>query len=121
MEIPFHLSIGVNSFNDEIHFFTTLLNAEVTHRNPEYVNLEVFGAQITIKEIPGIKPNLPELHFGFNLTLKSFDDLATSIMKHNSNHVAAGPTVVDANTPMERKKMYLKSPSGYLVELKGYR
>jgi extradiol dioxygenase family protein len=64
---------------------------------------------------------LPDLHFGFNLTLKDFDELAATITKHNSPHVAAPPKVVDAGTPMERKKMYLKSPSGYLVEMKGYR
>lgn len=121
MESTFHLSIGVNSFKEEVGFFTALLGAVVTHEDPNYVNLDVFGAQITLKEIPGIKPVLSEFHFGFNLTLKAFDDIAASILKCNSVHVVAQPTVVDANTPMERKKMYLKSPTGYLVELKGYK
>lgn len=29
--------------------------------------------------------------------------------------------VWDAGTKLERKKMYLKDPSGYVIELKGYR
>jgi len=30
------------------------------------------------------------------------------------------PTVTDAGTPRERRKMYVRCPSGHLVEIKGY-
>lgn len=104
MKSEFHLSIGVHSFFDEIHFFTSLLGGKVTHEETGYVNLDVFGAQITLKEVAGIKVELPELHFGFNLNLENFNELADSIMKMRSPNVVAPPTVVDAGTAIERKK-----------------
>jgi extradiol dioxygenase family protein len=121
MDPTFHLSIGVNSISEETNFFSAVLSAKVTHSESSYTNLDVLGVQITLKPIPGITPDLPELHFGFNLSLEKFNEVAASILKYHSRYVAASPTVVDANTVMERKKMYLKSPTGYLVELKGYK
>lgn len=123
MNSEFHLAIAVNSIDDEVGFFVGLLGARVTHREPAYTNLYVLGAQITLKEIPGIQPSLPEFHFGFNMTLNEFDKRANSILSSQANsfRVLLKPTVVEANTPMERKKMYLKSPTGYHVELKGYK
>ncbi len=117
----FHLSLGVRAIEAEIHFFVELLGAKVTHEESDYSNLDVFGTQLTLKEAPGIQTDLREFHFGFNFSLEEFDRISTSIMKFNSTHVAASPTVVDANTVMERKKMYLRTPTGYVVELKGYR
>jgi hypothetical protein len=31
------------------------------------------------------------------------------------------PKTVDAGTAMERRKMYVKCPTGYLFEIKGYK
>lgn len=118
----FHLSIGVKSIEESINFFVGVLNGKILHRDPSgYVNVDVLSAQITLKENSNINPTLPDFHFGFNLPLNEFDELAQAIMKFNSAHVAVAPTIVDPNTPLERKKMYLKEPTGYLVELKGYR
>ena len=120
MSHPFHLSIGVRSIADSIKFFTEVLNGKVTHREPEYVNLEVFGHQITLKPNASISPALPDFHFGFNMSLGEFDRIAGVVANKFSMYLHMSPKVVDAGTSLERKKMYLRCPTGYLVELKGY-
>jgi extradiol dioxygenase family protein len=121
MHPQFHLSIGVNSLRESVDFFVHLLRAKITHEDPSgYVNLDFYGSQITLKEHPGIQPELPHFHFGANLALPEFEKLAAHILAHGEKFISMTPQVWDAGTPLERKKMYLKCPTGYVVELKGY-
>jgi extradiol dioxygenase family protein len=121
MPPAFHLSLGVRSIEDSVDFFVTLLRAKVLHRDPSgYVNLDFFGTQITLKQNPDIEPELRDFHFGVNLSLAAFDELSMHVARVGANFVHMKPEVWDAGTSLERKKMYLKCPTGYLVELKGY-
>ncbi|HEY0140429.1 MAG TPA: hypothetical protein VGF48_06005 [Thermoanaerobaculia bacterium] len=104
----FHLSLPVRSVEEEVAFFVGRLRARVTHRDPGgYVNVDWFGAQITLQ--PGEVASC-DFHFGVNLDRADFEELAREL----------GQTakVVDAGTSIERRKFYVRSPSGYLVELK---
>ena len=121
MNKPFHLSIGVKSIDDSIKFFTEVLNGKITHKEQAYVNLELFGHQITLKPNETISSDLPDFHFGFNMSLEEFDQISDKALSTSPEFIHMKPKVVDEGTPMERKKMYLKCPTGYLVELKGYR
>jgi len=96
----FHLSIAVKSIEDSLDFF---------------------GSQITLKHQPDIEVDHPHFHFGANLSLKEFDRLAENILENGRNYISMEPKVMDIGTPLERKKMYLNCPTGYLVELKGYK
>lgn len=120
MNDPFHLSIGVKSIKDSIQFFTEVLSGTITHEESSYVNLDLFGHQITLKSNKDIRADLPDFHFGFNMKLEKFNQIAEQISKYYDQYIYMKPKVVDAGTSMERKKMYLKCPTGYLVELKGY-
>lgn len=120
MTNPFHLSIGVKSIDESVKFFTDVLNGKVTHQEPGYVNVSLFGHQITLKPNKGISPDLPDFHFGFNMSLADFKKISDKVLSTASELVHMEPKVVDGGTSMERKKMYLKCPTGYLVELKGY-
>jgi extradiol dioxygenase family protein len=118
----FHLSIGVRSIDASVEFFVRLLGATVLHRDPSgYVNLDFFGSQITLKHHPQIEPQLPDFHFGVNLSLEDFERLSRRLLETGREFVVRDPEIWDAGTPLERKKMYLRCPTGYLVELKGYR
>ncbi len=122
MNNAFHLSIGVKSIEDSVEFFESLLGGRVTHRDiTGYVNLELFGSQITLKENKSIDPTLPDFHFGFNMSLIEFDQLANRVLINGRERIHMEPNIVDAGTSLERKKMYLKCPTGYLIELKGYK
>lgn len=121
MRTNFHLSIGVKSIYESVEFFTKILNAKILHRDPSgYVNIDFFGSQITLKNSPRVNPALPDFHFGANLSLEEFDRLSRNILIHGRQYVSMEPEVWDVGTPLERKKMYLKCPTGYLIELKGY-
>lgn len=119
-QAQFHLSIAVHSVDESLRFFEDVLQASVRHTDPTgYVNIDLFGSQITLKPYPGIDPALPELHFGINLGLEEFDALSQHIIASGYEPIVMQPTVVDAGTAMERKKMYVRCPTGYLIEIKG--
>ena len=101
-------------------FFTRVLTGAVTHRDPSgYVNVDLFGCELTLKPNPTITAELPDLHFGVNLDLQAFHDLAKHITTTEPACIAMPPKVVDAGTAIERTKMYVRCPTGYLIELKG--
>ena len=107
---------------ESVEFFVDVRSAKVVHRDPSgYVNIDFFGSQITLKQNPAVHPNLADFHFGANLSLEKFDLLSRNILDHGKKFVTMEPEVRDAGTPLERKKMYLKCPNGYVIELKGYR
>jgi extradiol dioxygenase family protein len=118
----FHLSLGVKSVEDSVEFFTEILGSKVLHRDPSgYVNIDMFGSQITLKQNESVQPDLPDFHFGVNLKLDEFNKLSQMILEKGRRFVHMEPEVWDEGSPLERRKMYLKCPTGYLVELKGYK
>ena len=122
MKPNFHLSIGVKSIERSVDFFTRVLMATVEHRDPSgYVNIDFFGAQITLKHNPNINPDLPDFHFGINLGLADFNQLSENILTKYPECIFMPPKIIDPNTKLERKKMYVKCPTGYLIEIKGYK
>lgn len=122
MKGTFHISIGVRSLDESVSFFVDVLGASVSHRDISgYVNLDLCGNEITLKPSKSVETTLADFHFGINLKLEDFEVLASSIMECHRKFVKMEPKWVDANTPIERKKMYLQCPTGYLIELKGYR
>lgn len=105
MTSAFHLSIGVHSIEESVSFFTKILNAKILHRDHSgYVNIDFYGNQITLKQNTSIVPDIADFHFGINLSLKEFDELASNIMQNGRRFVSTEPEIWDLNTPMERKK-----------------
>ena len=87
--------------------------------NPD--NIQTYlSRKVTLKPNEGINPGLPDFHFGFNMSIDEFNKISDKILSSAPEFVHMSPKVVDGGTKMERKKMYLKCPTGYLVELKGY-
>ena len=119
MQPPVHLSLAVPDIERSVEFFQ-LLGGAVTHRDPSgYVNLAVRGVQLTLAS--GNAATDAELHFGWNVTLAEFEAIAQRLLSSPHAQVIAPPRVVDAGTPLERTKMYVRCPAGYVIELKGYR
>ena len=115
----FHLSLPVPHVDRSAEFFE-VLGGTVTHRDASgYVNLDVAGVQLTLT--PGEVVESAGLHFGLNLDRADFDAIAGRLAGSTLAEIVAPPHVVDENTPLERTKMYVRCPAGYLIELKGYR
>ena len=119
MDNQFHLSIGVKSLTETLDFYCQVLNAKVTYRG-DYANISLYGHQITLKEAPEIEVALPHLHFGINLPLDEFHQLAAYIENNHKHWMVSDIHQLDAGSAMARHKFYLRCPSGYLIELKGY-
>ena len=56
-------------------------------------------------------------HFGVNLSLKEFHRLTSHILASGYKGVLGNPKVVDEGSPMERRKIYVKCPTGYIFEI----
>ena len=120
MPPTFHLSLPVRSVDESVEFFVQFLGATVEHRNASgYVNLDWYGTQLTLAEDAQVSASA-ELHFGINVELETFERMATTLVENAPHAVAMQPKTVDAGTPHERRKMYLRCPSGYLIELKAF-
>lgn len=118
---PFHISLGVKSLDESEYFFERVLGASITHRDVTgYININFYGTQITLKENPALNSLGSDFHFGVNLPLEEFRSLVQTISDQYAKWIAVPLSVVDAGTSMERQKIFLKCPSGYLIELKGY-
>lgn len=121
MRGTFHLSLDVRSLPESVAFYERVLQATVVHRDSSgYVNLDVCGCQLTLKENAKAMPT-ESVHLGINLDLEAFDALAASLQSIAEVNVVMPPRIVDAGTALERSKMYLRCPTGYLIEIKGRR
>jgi len=120
MKPSFHLSIAVRSIEESTEFFVRALGASVLHRDPTgYVNVDVHGTELTLKESSDAVPVKEDFHFGINVDWNDFDELAKVIERECPANVLMTARVVDPGTPLERKKLYLRCPTGYVIELKG--
>ena len=112
----------MRSIDDSVKFFEDVLKSKVVHRDPggSYVNIDFFGNQVSLKPIADIDPVMRELHFGVNLDLQEFEQLSKHILASGYEGILAEPKIVDKNSDIERQKMYVKCPTGYIFEIKGY-
>ncbi len=120
MTEKFHLSIGVKSLKETKEFYRDVMGADITYEG-DYINIDFYGTQITLKGNAEINVELADFHFGVNLPLDKFKKLENNISKTHSRWIHTPLHIVDAGTEMERQKMYLTCPNGYLIELKGYK
>lgn len=121
MDTEFHLSLEVPALKPSQDFFTGILAARVRHRDASgYVNLDLAGVQLTLKEAPGVTPPSDAIHFGINVDAATFEAIVARVREHAPQALVAEPHVADAGTPRERRKLYLRCPAGYLLEIKGY-
>lgn len=117
--MSFHLSLPVIDLEESRKFYADVLQAKVTRNEPAYVNFDLDGAQITLHERRNMTTPPADMHFGMNLGVERFKELAAHIERTAAHCVKVPPTVVEAGTPRERHKMFLRCPSGYSIEIKG--
>lgn len=117
----FHLSLNVESPEASAVLFERVLKARIEHRDPSgYVNVVFAGCQITF-QLGGVGTDMgSRFHFGANFDLPTFEDLARHVRAVAPTAVMEGPMTWDEGTPLERRKMYVKCPAGFQVEIKGY-
>jgi extradiol dioxygenase family protein len=119
----FHLSIAVSELATAKRFYVEVLGATVGRENEEWLDILLWGHQITLQLRP--EDVLPldkqgKRHFGVVLPWTDWEREAARIDGLGVG-VLERPSIKMAGTDDEHGKLYLHDPSGNVIELKAYR
>lgn len=120
MQPVFHLSLSVGDLAETEAFYTATLGARVGRRTEHWIDLWLFGAQVTAYGGPKAvipAPYRNAQHFGATVAWDDWTALSECLAA-NAVDFRLAPTVDEARGAA---KMILADPDGYLVELKAYR
>jgi extradiol dioxygenase family protein len=119
----FHLSIPVADLDAAKRFYTDVLGARVGRTTDDWLDVLLWGHQITLQHLPG-EVRAPEAqgkrHFGVILPWAEWEALGERL-RARGTPLLAPPTVTKAGTPEEQGKIYLADPSHNVIEIKTYR
>ena len=116
----FHLSLMVSDLGESRRFYETILNAKIGRVTDRWLDLWLFGAQVTIQQAPaGAAVQKPSGKFHLGATL-AWEDWLKERARFDAAGVAfAGAPVL--NEEAGTAKLYLNDPDGYMIELKAYK
>ncbi len=119
MAPAFHLSLSVSDLERTRRFYVDVLDARVGRTTDRWVDLWLFGAQVTAYERPAAvvpSPYRDAQHFGATLDWDAWQDLAGRLTAAPVDF-RLRPTLDEARGTA---KMMLADPDGYLIEVKAY-
>jgi extradiol dioxygenase family protein len=119
----FHLSIPVLELAAAKRFYVEVLGATVGRENDEWLDILLWGHQITLQHRPEevLPPSAQgKRHFGVVLPMQEWDGEMARIRRGNVSFLEA-PSVKLSGTEDEHRKAYLSDPSGNVIELKAYK
>jgi extradiol dioxygenase family protein len=113
----FHLSFPVHDLDEAIRFYVAL-GGVPGRRETGWADVALFGAQLTLQEIPGdvLRPMPRSRHFGATLPWREWEDLVARL-----GDFVETPRIAFPGTGREQAKAMIADPSGNLIELKAYR
>ena len=118
MEI-FHLSLPVSNLQNTRQFYEEYLGAKTGRITEEWLDLWLYGVQITIQQASGFQrpEQLEKMHLGGTLSWEQWRVTLAKLETLGAEFIDA-PMIDDA---LGQAKMYLKDPDGYTIELKAYK
>jgi len=119
----FHLSLPVHDLVATQQFYCSVLGALRGRATEKWIDLIVFGHQLTFHERPEqVVPREPQSvqHFGAILAWDEWEFLCAKV-KATGHPFLVSPTVFAQGTDDEHAKVVLPDPSGHVLELKAYR
>ncbi len=120
---PFHLSIVVADLEPAKRFYIGVLGARIGRENDEWVDILLWGHQITLQHKPEEVMPLErqgKRHFGVILPWSDWEDQAQHLRSVGTSFLSQ-PQVLMEGTPEEHGKFYLEDPSHNVIEVKAYR
>jgi len=113
----FHLSFPVHDLDEAVAFYS-VLGGVVGRREPGWVDVALFGAQLTLQHVPEdvLEPMPRSRHFGATLAWMEWERLVAGL-----GGFVEGPRIDHEGTEREQAKAMIADPSGNLIELKAYR
>ena len=119
----FHLAFPIADLAAARAFYVDVLGGRVGRTTPHWIDVLLWGAQITLHERPeqvldraarGVR------HFGAVLSWLEWELLAERLTPAGVAF-ASPPRQQHIGTPREEAKLLLEDPSGNLIEVKAYR
>ncbi len=114
----FHLSIPVAELDESLAFYEGVLGGVKGRREPQWADIALFGAQLTLQLRPDdvTAPMPRSRHFGATLGWGEWEALVAAIVDF-----VEPPRIDFRGTEREQAKAMVADPSGNLIELKAYR
>ena len=119
----FHLSIPVADLAAAKHFYVSVLSAAAGRENKEWLDVLLWGHQITLQCRPHEVLPLEKQgkrHFGVVLPWTEWEYEAQRIRSLGAPFLEE-PAVFMTGTDEEQAKFYLKDPSHNVIEVKAYK
>lgn len=117
----FHLSIPVAKLGPAKRFYVEVLGARVGRENEEWLDILLWGHQITLQRTPSeVKKDQGKRHFGVVLPWSEWEKEAKRLAAAGV-HFLEQPAVLHKGTGDEQAKMYLNDPSHNVIEIKAYK
>jgi extradiol dioxygenase family protein len=119
----FHLAFPVADLSASKDFYCRVLGAGIGRENPEWLDVLLWGHQITLHRRPDdVLPDdrRGKRHFGVVLPWSEWQALADRLRREGVAFFEE-PHVLLAGTPEEQAKLYLEDPSHNVIEIKAYR
>ncbi len=119
----FHLAFPVRNLEESKRFYVDILGAKIGRENPEWLDILLWGHQITLHLRPDdvlSRNNQGKRHFGAILPWDEWQQLAEVISATNAQFHSE-PEIFFSGTPQEQAKFYLEDPSHNVIEIKAYR
>ena len=113
----FHLSFPVDDLDEALAFYVGL-GGVAGRREGAWADVALFGAQLTLLQVPEdvVRPMPRSRHFGATLPWDKWERLVGRL-----DRFIEPPRVDHPGTEREQGKAMIADPSGNLVELKAYR
>ncbi len=116
----FHLSLPVRDLEEAIAFYTNFLGATVGRCTESFVDIFLFGAQVTLQnDGQNVSSPMPRTrHFGATL---AWDEWRIVAKRVAGGGFVEPPKASHVGEPIEQTKLVIADPSGNLIEIKAYR
>ncbi len=114
----FHLSFPVRDLEEGLEFYTGTLGGVPGRREDAWADVALFGAQLTLQQVPEdvLEPMPRSRHFGATLEWSEWEALVAGLADF-----VEPPRIDHRGSEREQAKAMVADPSGNLIELKAYR
>jgi extradiol dioxygenase family protein len=122
MSATFHLALPVRDLDEAEAFYVGVLGAGIGRRTPGWLDIWLFGAQVTLHHAPEVLLPLDgqgHRHFGAVLSRADWEQ-GLKRARAADVHFVSAPLTEHAGEPIEQSKFMLADPSGNHVEFKTY-
>lgn len=129
MESKFHLALPCKDIKATKTFYTSILGTEVGRETLKWIDINLFGNQITFtqsgkfnfefKDYLFGKTKLPSFHFGVIVDIDVWGLLYTTLLKNKEVEVTTEVTFMKGNVG-EHISFFITDPNGYCIEFKSF-